>query len=192
MSVSKDFKITIINIFKSIKKNWKKVDNFIRELESIKKESNGHKIGNLMSRFKRILDLEKTGLFNWKKGKTGQTKELFFKKQNSIVDRWGTSKSNCQKWKTEKILKVEREKSINSKGVLNFTAAYVMETMEIMIQLNHIFRVLKHDNNYSNFYHHRLIFFCFWTLYKWNYRFLLGQVSFIEHFICEIRLCCCL
>lgn len=83
MSVSKDFKITIINIFKSIKKNWKKVDNFIIELESIKKESNGHKIGNLMNRLKRILDLEKTGLFNWKKGKTGQTKDYFLKNRTA-------------------------------------------------------------------------------------------------------------
>lgn len=62
----------------------------------------------------------------------------------------------------EKILNVEREKSITSKGVLNFTAAYVMATMEIMIQLNNMFKVLKHDDNNPDFYYHR--FFFFWLL----------------------------
>ena len=61
----------------------------------------------------------------------------------------------------EKILNVEREKSITSKGVLNFTAAYVMATMEIMNQLNNMFKVLKHDDNNPDFYYHR---FFFWLL----------------------------
>ena len=59
----------------------------------------------------------------------------------------------------EKILKVEKEKSITSKGVLNFTAAYVMATMEIMIQLNNMFKVQKHTDNNPDFYHHSFFLF---------------------------------
>lgn len=65
----------------------------------------------------------------------------------------------------EKILKVEKEKSITSKGVLNFAAAYVMATMEIMVQLNNMFKVLKHNDNNPEFYHHSLFFFFFSFLF---------------------------
>lgn len=52
-----------------------------------------------MNRLKRILDLEKTGLFNWKKGKTGQTKDYFLKNRTA---QWTGEEHQSQIVKNEK------------------------------------------------------------------------------------------
>ena len=106
----------------------------------------------MRNRFNRILDPEKIDSFNWKKEKN-RTNTKHSGHVRNLKVRLTKVKDK------EKILNVEREKSITSKGVLNFTAAYVMATMEIMIQLNNMFKVLKHDDNNPDFYYHRFFFF---------------------------------